>query len=196
MWSIMCEYIKAGLLSEACNLGWCLSPGRRVKFRGPGSSLLQLIHFLVRVQCLFSRFRWGALDSGSRAQSLRKSLRLVFKLEPWGKRPPERAVRAPGGLARVCRAAAHTCEVAWVHACWSVRDGWAPAPLHALASSLGSRFFPGTQSLSCILPRTPWNSWRHPLWLRAPHTPEVSHLFDIGIDIPLFTLWLGLINSQ
>ena len=48
----MCEYITAGLLSEACNLGWCLSPGRRVKFRGPGSRLLQLIHFLVRVQCL------------------------------------------------------------------------------------------------------------------------------------------------
>lgn len=27
-----------------------------------------------------------------------------------------------------------------------------------------------------------------------PH-PEASHLFDIGIDIPLFTLWLVLINS-
>lgn len=64
---------------------------------------------------------------------------------------------------------------------------------YALASSLGSRFFPRTRRLSCILLGTLWNSWQQPAQLGAPRNTT----FDIGIDISLLhCVWDSLTHNK
>lgn len=64
---------------------------------------------------------------------------------------------------------------------------------YALASSLGSRFFPRTRRLSCILLGTLWNSWQQPAQLGAPRNTT----FDIGIDISfLHCVWDSLTHNK